>query len=86
MDLIFFEMLQKEIERVENFFNDIENENDISEQDKAEIERVVYYSPDRMDKIIPYIEKNKNNLSKMTYLHLTELRAQYDDYELLIYG
>lgn len=83
MENVFFEMLEKEIERVENFFETIENVNEISETDKVEIEELVNYCPDRMEKIIPYIEKNKNNLSKMVYLHLVELKANYDEYKFL---
>jgi hypothetical protein len=51
----------------ENLINLVKSE--LTSKEKMEIEEVVYYSENPEEKLIPYINNNKDNLTKMVYLN-----------------
>lgn len=80
----FIKLLEKQAKMAKKFFESVENPNEITNEDKQEIESIVYYSPDKTDRFLPYVEENKTNVSKLAYLHWMDKEVEIEDYKLNI--
>ena len=78
----FIKELEKEAKMAKKFFESVENPNEITDEDKQIIQEIVYWSPDKMDRFLPYVRENKTNISKLAYLHWLDSEAEIEEYKL----
>ena len=78
----FIKSLEKQAKIAKKYFELVEDPNEITNEDKRIIQEIVYYSPDKTEKFLPYVEENKTNVSKLAYLRWMDIEVEIEDYKL----
>ena len=78
----FIKSLEKQGKIAKKYFELVEDPNEITNEDKRIIQEIVYYSPDKTEKFLPYVEENKTNVSKLAYLRWMDIEVEIEDYKL----